>query len=62
MLGAATTVVDKRNNKRSIGIMIFLMEAVVASIFWLEDAPINGEIGKIPPFLENFNKKILFWK
>ena len=39
--GAATTVLDKRNNKRSIGIMIFLMEAVLASIFWLEDAPIN---------------------
>ena len=41
LFGAATTVLDKRNNKRSIGIMIFLMEAVLASIFWLEDAPIN---------------------
>ena len=41
LFGAATTVVYKRNNKRSIGIMIFLMEAVLASIFWLEDAPIN---------------------
>ena len=41
LFGAATTVLDKRNSKRSIGIMIFLMEAVVASIFWLEDAPIN---------------------
>ena len=41
LFGAATTVVDKRNNKRSIGIMIFLMDAVLASIFWLEDAPID---------------------
>ena len=41
LFGAATTVLDKRNSKRSIGIMIFLMEAVLASIFWLEDAPIN---------------------
>ena len=34
LFGAATTVVDKRNHKRSTGIMIFLMEAILASMFF----------------------------
>ena len=33
-LGTATTVVDKRNSNRSTGIMIFLMEAILASMFF----------------------------
>ena len=34
LFGAGTTTVDKRNNKRSTRIMIFLTEAVLASMFF----------------------------